>query len=211
MNANHRHLPYRQWKMSLLSAEVESRRKYTIKKAASFHFLMAGWYFERGSSISNDAIENSINFVKLAASNELWQSNVFPREEGGVQVELYAGEHEVEIAIEPNGISAITYDFEGDQRFEAEGLSFLEAMSTLRTIAKKICTSEQFTRNTLTSTNIDSVLSHASLQAMVASQSSSSNVAKSIQARSASISENFTKISPQSRQFFGKSPQPIYP
>ena len=210
MNTNHHHLPYRQWKMSNPSAEAESRRKYTIKKTASFHFLMAGWYFERGNSISNNAIENAINFVKLAAINGLWQSNVFPREEGGVQVELYAGEHEVEIAIEPNGTSAITYDFEGDQKLEAEGLSFSQAMSTLRTVAKEICTFEQFTRSTSTSTNVDLVLLHASLQVTVASQFSSSNVAKAIRAQSASTSEYFTKISLQSHQFFGESPLPIY-
>ena len=186
------------------------RLKKTIEKAAEFHLLSPGWYFGRGEAISVDAIESAINLVKLAAENGLWKSNVFPRVEGGVQVSLHEGEHEIEIAINPDTRCEIVYECDNELVIDSEEIFFYQALPKLREIAR-ICTSEQSTPNILTRNVASSILSHANPQQMVVYLSSASNAQRENLDLSASIFGSSTKTNLQTQRFFGASAKTIYP
>lgn len=189
------------------SADPASDRRLAkmARKTAEFHQLRAGWYFGRGNKISSDAIGYAIFLLKLANAEGLWRCNVFPRVEGGVRIDFVQSGHEIEVSIDSDGVCSIAHDVGEDTIASDDELTFGQAAILLRTGAKKVCISEQFTPSTSTTKRVDSVQWPVSHPVMAAFLSSAKNVQLVSRDRSIRISEGITQKSRPTRQFFGES------
>lgn len=176
-----------------------------IRKAADLHRLQPGWYFGRGLSIDGEAIGYAIWFIKTAETEGVWKSNVFPRVEGGVRVDLIQDGHEIEISIDPDGTCSISHEYMGESLVTEDELTFTDTAALLRASAKRVCTSEHLAHTISTSKRTGLAPKPASRLPMVASLSSGKIVRWVGLGASQSIFEVSMPLSRRSPQFFGGS------
>lgn len=73
------------------------------KKLETFKTLSYGWYYGKGGPISYYSCGIAFNFILLLKQIRINSFDVFPNEDGCIQITGYGQNNDIIIIIEPNG------------------------------------------------------------------------------------------------------------
>ncbi len=125
-------------------------RGQATEKARSFLSLPDGWCFGEGGAPSEDIVDKAVSIIERAELS-LLKTDVFPGQEGEIQVSAYFQDHYLEFIIESDHSVTFTHECNNVEISYQENMQFNNALKKLSDFGEEVwpTTSERSTRSNI--------------------------------------------------------------
>jgi hypothetical protein len=191
-----------------------SKPHITETKILSFKQLEDGWHYGEGEAFNGAIIEQAVKLHRIAIQQAFFITDAFPGLSGQIVVTIYINHHYLEFEIAADRTVALLQEVDGQEVAYQVGLSFEEAIESLRRLRKDIWKqSGSSARDTMMPEWAGSLAWHSGTPVGEPEESRSSTEGVSLRRKTAcaAISDVSTKVLPANPPIFWQFSTEILP